>query len=115
MAWLDSGSGVPRGLSSFLRSAKVREDGEGRVHVSGVAAPATERLREPAVQYAIREGLAAFLGRAPELVLDTPDAPRSNGPRVTEAEVRDHTLKALYRQEPRLERAVEELDLELME
>ena len=35
--------------------------------------------------------------------------------RVTEAEVRDHVLKALYRQEPRLQRAVEELDLELME
>ena len=30
-------------------------------------------------------------------------------------EVRADTLKALYRKEPRLERAVEELDLELMD
>jgi hypothetical protein len=34
---------------------------------------------------------------------------------VTEDEVREDALKALYRQEPRLERAVEELDLELMD
>jgi hypothetical protein len=51
----------------------------------------------------------------PDLVLDTPGAVRAKGTRVTEAEVRDQTLKALYRQEPRLQRAVEELDLELME
>ena len=35
--------------------------------------------------------------------------------RVTEDEVREGTIKSLFRQEPRLERAVEELDLELME
>jgi hypothetical protein len=106
---------VPKGLSSFLRSARVSEDAEGRIHIADVAVPAGERLAEPAVQHAVREGLAAFLGRTPELVLDVPGAPRAKGARVTEAEVRDHTLKALYRQEPRLQRAVEELDLELME
>jgi DNA polymerase-3 subunit gamma/tau len=36
-------------------------------------------------------------------------------PRVTEADVREGALNALFRQEPRLRRAVEELDLELME
>jgi hypothetical protein len=34
---------------------------------------------------------------------------------VTRSEVREDTLRALIRQEPRLERAVQELDLELME
>jgi len=114
-AWLDAGSGVPKGLSAFLRSAKVSEDAEGRVLIANVAVPASERLREPAVQNAIREGLAPFLGRPAELVLEAPEAPRQKGPRVTEAEVRDHTLTAMYSQEPRLQKAVEELDLELME
>jgi hypothetical protein len=35
--------------------------------------------------------------------------------RISRDEVRADTLKALYRKEPRLERAVEELDLELMD
>jgi hypothetical protein len=34
---------------------------------------------------------------------------------VTEEEVREDTMRALFRQEPRLQRAVEELDLELMD
>jgi hypothetical protein len=106
---------VPKGLSTFLRSARISEDAAGRVFISDVAVPAAERLREPTVQNAIRDGLASVLGRSPELVLDAPDAPRTKGPRVTDAEVREHTLKALYRQEPSLQQAVEELDLELME
>jgi len=114
-AWLDSGKGVPKGLSSFLRTARISEDAQGRVHIAEVAVPASERLAEATVQQAIREGVAAFLGRVPELVLETHVAPRAKGPRVTNAEVRDDTLKALYRQEPRLQKAVEELDLELME
>jgi hypothetical protein len=48
-------------------------------------------------------------------VVDTPSGAPAKAARVTEAEVRDHALKALYRREPRLQQAVEELDLELME
>jgi DNA polymerase-3 subunit gamma/tau len=114
-SWLDSGSGVPKGLASFLRSASVAADAQGRLHLAGLVAPALERLREPQVQQAIRAGLAPFLGRAAELVLDEASGSSAKGARVTEAEVRDHALEALYRQEPRLQRAVEELDLELME
>jgi hypothetical protein len=36
-------------------------------------------------------------------------------PRIGREEVRADTLKSLYRKEPRLAKAVEELDLELME
>jgi len=113
--WLDHGPGVPRGLGSFLRAATVTDGPGGRVHISGVAEPAGERLAEPAVQQAIREGLAGRLGRVPELVLDAPSSAQTKAARATEAEVRDQTLKALYRQEPRLQKAVEELDLELMD
>jgi DNA polymerase III subunit gamma/tau len=41
--------------------------------------------------------------------------PSDPGRRFTQEDVRADTLRALYRQEPRLERAVEELDLELMD
>jgi hypothetical protein len=113
-AWLESGKGVPKGLSSFLRSARISEDAQGRVQIADVGV-ASERLLEPTVQHAIREGLAPFLGRVPDLLLDTPGATKAKGSRVTNAEVRDDTLRALYRQEPGLQKAVEELDLELME
>jgi hypothetical protein len=113
--WLDKGPGVPKGLGSFLRSATVTDGPGGRVLISGIAPPASERLAEPAVQHAIREGLTSRLGRVPELVLEGLAPAQTKAARVTEAEVRDHALKALYRQEPRLQKAVEELDLELME
>jgi hypothetical protein len=88
---------------------------DGRIAVGGLPEPAAERLGEPAVVEAIREGLAPYLGRAPRLVVEPADSVPSAPSRVTEEEVRDDTLKALYRQEPRLKRAVEELDLELMD
>jgi hypothetical protein len=80
-----------------------------------LAEPAGERLAEPAVQQAIREGLAGRLGRVPELVLDAPPSAPGKANRATMADVRNQTLEALYRQEPRLQKAVEELDLELMD
>jgi hypothetical protein len=113
--WLESGTGVPKGLASFLRAATVTDGPSGRVHISGLALPASERLAEPGVQQAIREALAGHLGRVPGLVFEATPAASAKNARVTEAEVRDHALRALYRQEPRLQRAVEELDLELME
>jgi hypothetical protein len=48
-------------------------------------------------------------------VVESPRPAPETARRVTQNEVREDTLRALYRQEPRLERAVEELDLELME
>ena len=106
---------MPKGFSAFLRAAEVRELEDGRIALSGLPAPAAERLGEPAVMEAIREGLTPHLGRAPRLVVQPFREGVSQGARVTEQEVRSDTLKALYRQEPRLQRAVEELDLELMD
>ena len=113
--WLEGGVTVPGGLSAFLRTATVKDLGDGAISVSPLPGPAAERLGDPSVQHAIREGLQPFLGRSVTLrigaVADAPPA----AARVTESEVRDDTLKALFRQEPRLKRAVKELDLELME
>lgn len=111
--WLDAGTGVPKGLTAFLRSASVREAG-GNVELSPPAGPALERLRDGGVIAAISAGVAPFLGRRPHIVLVEAE-PGEPASRISQDEVRADTLKSLYRKEPRLERAVQELDLELME
>ncbi len=112
--WVDSARGVPVGLGPFLHSASVSED-EGALVITPLPGPAVERLRQPTVIEAIREGMTPFLGRRPVLRVEMPQSTQASPERVTREEVHADTLKALYRQEPRLERAVEELDLELME
>jgi DNA polymerase-3 subunit gamma/tau len=113
--WLDSGRSVPAGLTAFLRSATVEDLGDGAVSVSPLPGPAAERLRDPVVREAIRSGLEPFLGRPVDVRVGVPSEALPRASRVTESEVRDDTLRALFRQEPRLKRAVEELDLELMD
>jgi DNA polymerase-3 subunit gamma/tau len=112
--WLESGQGVPKGLLAFLRAAHVRAVGE-QVEIEPPAGPAVDRLSDPVVLGQLKDGLAPYLGRRPELVINTPASDPGSASRITEEEVREDTLKALYRKEPRLERAVQELDLELMD
>lgn len=113
--WLDSGRGMPPGLSPFLHSAAVSEDDTGALVITPLPGPAVDRLGQATVIEAIREGMTPFLGRRPVLRVDAPNSDRARPDRVSREEVHADTLKALYRQEPRLERAVEELDLELLE
>ncbi len=115
--WLDGGRGVPRGLSAFLRSATVREE-DGVLVVAVPPGPAVERLGDAGVRREISAGLAPYLGRSlgVRVAVANGGQPGSGTPRrISREEVRADTLKALYRKEPRLQRAVEELDLELME
>ena len=113
--WLDSGNHVPRGLSAFLRSATVRELDDGAVEITLLPGPASERIGEATVRATISRGLSPYVGRPVTLAAASSDSPVEGPARVTEDEVREDTLKALYRQEPRLEKAVQELDLELMD
>lgn len=112
--WINSARGIPVGLGPFLHSASVSED-EGGLVITPLPGPAVERLGQPTVIEAIREGMTPFLGRRPVLRVQAPQGTQGSAERVTREEVQADTLKALYRQEPRLERAVKELDLELME
>jgi hypothetical protein len=64
---------------------------------------------------ALTEGMAPHLVRRPAIVIEDPSDVAEAPDRITREEVREDTLRALYRQEPRLERAVQELDLELMD
>ena len=113
--WLDAGKGIPAGFAPFLRSAEVRDDGSGRLSIRPLPGPAYERLLERPVTDAIVEGLVPHLGRMPVLVVEAPLDARDGRAPITPEAVREDTLRALYRQEPRLEQAVEELDLELMD
>ncbi len=112
--WLDSGQGVPKGLSAFLRSSSVRQVGDG-LEISPPPGPAMDRLQDPKVLEEIRVGLLPWAGRSVAPRVASPEDPGSTQVRIGRDEVRSDTLKALYRKEPRLRRAVEELDLELME
>jgi len=112
--WLESGRGVPRGLSAFLRSSSVKEVGDG-LEISPPPGPAMERLQDQGVLEEIRAGLLPWAGHSVAVRVAPVEAPGSTPARIGRDEVRADTLKALYRKEPRLERAVEELDLELME
>ena len=113
--WLDAGVGIPKGLGAFLRTARVTTNGEGHVVVEPPPGPAMERLSKRSVIDQVAGGLTPHLGRRIEVVVQAADTPVAAGARVSREEVVADTLKALYRQEPRLERAVQELDLELMD
>ena len=63
----------------------------------------------------ICKGVAAYLKRAPDIVIADIKTEPLNTERITEKSVREDTLRELLQQEPRLGRAVEELDLELMD
>ena len=111
--WLEGGSDFPRGLRPYLHAAEVATDDDGRLLVRVPAGPATERLDEPAVRANIAEGLARHLGHRPELRVEALGEAPAPERRLTVEDVRSDTLKALYRQEPRLERAVQGRDREL--
>ena len=113
--WLEAGHDVPTGLGTFLRSATV-ERGEGdELVVLLLASSAVDRVSAPAAQATIVRGLSPYLGYVPRLAVRGPAEAGSQPSRVTQAEVRNDTLNALFRQEPRLREAVQELDLELMD
>ena len=113
--WLEGGRGVPAGLAAFLRSSEVRPLEDGSLEVRPIPGPAYERISAAPVLDALTEGLTPYLGRRPVLAIAAPADGENQNARITREEVREDTLRALYRQEPRLERAVQELDLELMD
>ncbi len=118
--YVEAGEGVPPGLGPFLRSATVRPGTDGSLVVELPDGPGFERMSKPAVKAAVSAGLAVHLDGAPVLEVRKRGEPDSGndpaGPnRVTQTTVRETRLQELIEQEPLLERAVEELDLELLD
>jgi len=118
-AWqriLESGEAVPAGMRPFLLGAQVSESIDGSVMIELPAGPGLERLGTPVACRRLSEALGGLLGRSIEVVVkEVPGTPGQAAERISAGTVRSDRLKELMQREPLLEKAVKELDLELME
>ena len=115
---VQSGSGLPKGMALTLRAARVEEASEGVVGLALPAGPALDRLQaEASVRRELAEALGDLMGRRIKLDVRLDESVAQGGPngRITQESIREQRLEELTRQEPLLQRAVEELDLELLD
>ena len=107
---------IPKGLTSFLRAATASETDDG-LSLEIPAGPGASRLRQSAVLRSLEEGLALHAGRdsAKISIVGGEAAAGEPGGRVTEETVRQTRLQQLVKRAPHLERAVAELELDLVE
>ena len=106
--------GIPTGMGPILRAAKVVEGPDASIHVLVPAGPAYDRLQEPAILRQLTATLATHLGRSAPIVVDLAEG-AAEPSRITPEKVRQDRLSELIQKEPVLRRAVEELDLELLD
>ena len=107
---------LPRGVSPFLRAARPRES-DGALVLEIPAGPGEARLRQKAVLGALEEGLALHAGRdsAEISIIGGGADDGADGGRVTEDSVMRTRLQELVKRAPHLERAVDELELDLVD
>jgi DNA polymerase-3 subunit gamma/tau len=119
-AWgllVEQGTGVPNGMRPFLRAATVAQtETEGVVVIELPAGPGLERLEDPAARRTLQKALGGLMKAEPELVV------RASGDgmprpleRISPEAVQNDRMKELIKREPRLQLAVDELDLELLD
>ncbi len=117
-AWaqlLKGGGAVPAGLTPLLRAARIEEESDGRVVLHVPEGPARERLSGGGDRARIQDELSRLVGRRIDLTLAEVDGGEADGGRITPEKVSSDRMKELVQKEPLLERAVLELDLELLE
>ena len=106
--------GAPPGMGPLLRVAAVSEGPSGTVNVRVAPGPALDRLRDVGTIRHLSDALSTHLGRPALIVVDREESAAEAG-RVTKETVRQDRLSELIQREPVLRRAVEELDLELLD
>ena len=113
---LATGRGMLRGgLTTVLRGARVENAGERGLRVALPHGMTREDLPPNSVP-SLRKALADQLGYAPEIDFDEGPNERPSGPPPASPEqMRQERLEELVEREPLLARAVEELDLELVD
>ena len=80
------------------------------------AGPGLERLEDSSARSALQKALWALMDAEPEIVVRASgDDTSSRRERISPESVRNDRMKGLIKQEPRLQRAVDELDLELLD
>lgn len=110
----ESGGYLPRGITPFLRGARVEFPPQDCIQVHIPPGPGLAKLREPEVQAALKKALQELYPSAAGVRLEVlpweGQGPQRIGP---QSPVRDR-MAELMATEPGLEEAVQELDLELL-
>ena len=104
-------------MRPFLRAATVSESkAEGVVVIELPAGPGLERLEDPSARRALQEALGALMNAEPEIVFRASgDGTPQRRERISPEAVQKDRMKGLIKREPRLQHAVDELDLELLD
>jgi len=114
-AWermLQEGAGLPQGLKAFLRMAKVVPAEEGWAVVQMPPGPGLDRLQGVRVRAQVEAAFRAALGADVRIAVEGAGEPLE---RLSTEAARRERLERLLAREPVLGRAVEELDLELLD
>lgn len=112
--WVAGGNAkLPAGLGPLLQAARVSEETRGEVMVE-IGPPALDRLHEDDLRNGLEAALSKALERSVRLGVRAPEG-QAAPTRITQENVQEGRLRELIREEPLLEIAVQELDLELLE
>ena len=119
-AWVllvEEGADVPSGMRPFLRAATVSDsESEGVVVIELPAGPGLERLEDPSARRALQKALGGLMHAEPEIVFQASgDGAPARSERISPETVQKDRMKSLIKREPRLQDAVDELDLELLD
>ncbi|MBD50061.1 MAG: hypothetical protein CME23_07235 [Gemmatimonadetes bacterium] len=119
-AWVllvEEGADVPSGMRPFLRAATVSDsESEGVVVIELPAGPGLERLEDPSARRALQKALGRLMHAEPEIVFQASgDGAPARSERISPETVQKDRMKGLIKREPRLQHAVDELDLELLD
>lgn len=113
---LVKGEGMPSGLRPFLHGAGRQRMGERGIRLTVSPGPGLDWLSTTSGTNALAEALQRQLGYRPKIDVDeAPNERPSRPPATSPQQVRQERLEELVEREPLLARAVEELDLELVD
>jgi hypothetical protein len=107
---------LPAGIGLVLRTSHLVgiEDGVARIEV--LEGPGLDRLRGAEVRSALARALSDVMGMELTVEVSTPGGDEEpTAKRITPETVKEGRVQALVEDEPKLEKAVETLDLELMD
>jgi DNA polymerase III subunit gamma/tau len=111
----EGNAGLPSGFGAFLRGARVVEAAADRVALEMPPGPGHERMEaDPGLRQTLQDVLGERLGRPVALEVRVATAAEETV-RMTPERLREQRLSVLIREEPALDRAVREWDLEMLD
>jgi DNA polymerase-3 subunit gamma/tau len=113
-----AGGGLPPGMAAFLRATTVLEAGPGLVRLDVPAGPLLDLLEtDPVARRTLAGHFSDRLGGAirVEVGAEGEGGDTTPGERLTPEALKERQMRRLVAEEPALAKAVEELDLELLD